>query len=122
MGLQISIRESGDVTILDLHGRSTIEGESRLLSTRLKELVGKGVRKLLLNLAGLTKVDSTGLGVIVGAYASLRKQGGELKLLGPCGSVLEVLKIMHLTHNIPCFEDETQALASFETRGRAAGT
>jgi hypothetical protein len=50
MSLQISIRESGDVTILDLRGRSTIDGESERLSDSLKKLVAKGVRKFLLNL------------------------------------------------------------------------
>ena len=114
MGLQISIRESGDVTILDLRGRSTIDGgESELLSSRLKKLVDNGVRKLLLNLADLIQVDSSGVSVIVGTFVSLRAKGGELKLLCPCGRVLEVLRILHLLEIIPNFEDETQAVASF---------
>jgi anti-anti-sigma factor len=114
VGLQISIRESGDVTILDLRGRSTIDGgESELLGSRLKTLVANGVRKLLLNLADLTQVDSSGVSIIVGTYVSLRAKGGELKLLCPCGRVLEVLRILHLLEMIPNFEDETQALASF---------
>jgi anti-anti-sigma factor len=114
VGLQISIRESGDVTILDLRGRSTIDGgESELLSSRLEKLVVNGVRKLLLNLADLTQVDSSGVSIIVGTYVSLRAKGGELKLLCPCGRVLEVLRILHLLEMIPNFEDETQALASF---------
>ena len=114
MGLQILIRESGDVTVLDLQGRSTIDGgESELLGSRLKQLVTSGVRKLLLNLAELTQVDSTGLSVIVGTRVSLRDQGGDLKLLRPCGRVLEVFKALHLLEIIPSFEDEIQALASF---------
>ena len=114
MGLQISIREFGDVTILDLRGRSTIDGgESELLSSRLEKLVANGVRKLLLNLADLTQVDSSGVSIIVGTYVSLRAKGGEPKLLCPCGRVLEVLRILHLLEMIPNFEDETQALASF---------
>jgi anti-anti-sigma factor len=81
VSLQISIRESGDVTILDLRGRSTIDGgESELLGRGLKKLVANGVRKLLLNLADLTQVDSSGVGVIVATYVSLRDQGGDLKL------------------------------------------
>ena len=59
IGLQISIRKSSDVTVLDLRGRSTIDGESELLSSRLKELVANGVRKLLLNLVNLTQVDTS---------------------------------------------------------------
>jgi anti-anti-sigma factor len=114
VGLQISIRESGDVTILDLRGRSTIDGgESELLNTRLNQLVANDVRKLLLNLADLTQVDSSGVSVIVGTYVSLRAKSGELKLLCPCGRVLEVLRTLHLLEIIPNFEDETQAVASF---------
>jgi anti-sigma B factor antagonist len=114
VGLQISIRESAGVTILDLRGRSTIDGgESELLGSRLKELVASGVRKVLLNLVDLTQVDSSGIGVIVGTYVSLKRQRGELKLLCPCGRVLEVLTLFRLLETIPSFEDEAQALASF---------
>jgi anti-anti-sigma factor len=114
MGLHISIRESDDVTILDLRGRSTIDsGESELLSRHLQKLVASGVRKLLLNLAELTQVDSSGLSVIVRTRVSVRDQGGDLKLLRPCGRVLEVFKALHLLEIIPSFEDEIQALASF---------
>lgn len=121
MGLQISIRESGDVTVLDLRGRSTIDGgESELLSRRLKKLVAKGVRKLLLNLADLTQVDSSGVSIIVRTYVSLRAKGGDLKLLCPCGRVLEVFRVLHLLEIIPNFEDETQALASFRPQGHSA--
>jgi anti-anti-sigma regulatory factor len=61
MSLHISIREFGDVTILDLRGKSTISGESELLSGHLRELVAKGVRKLLLNIRDLSQVDSSGV-------------------------------------------------------------
>jgi anti-anti-sigma regulatory factor len=66
MSLDISIRGFSDVTVLDLRGRSTISGgESELLSGHLKELVAKGVRKLLLNMADLSQVDSSGVGIII---------------------------------------------------------
>jgi anti-anti-sigma factor len=114
VGLQISIRESGDVTILDLQGRSTIDGgESELLDSHLRQLLANGVRKLLLNLVNLIQVDSSGVGVIVAAYVYLKRQGGDLKLLCPCGRVLEVLTVFRLLDTIPNFEDEAQALASF---------
>jgi anti-anti-sigma factor len=121
VGLQISIREFADVTILDLRGRSTIDGgESELLSSRLKQLVANGVRKLLLNLVNLTQVDSSGVGVILETYVSLKRQRGELKLLCPCGRVLEVLTLFRLLDTIPSFEDEVQALASFRPQGYSA--
>jgi anti-anti-sigma factor len=61
-------------------------------------LVANGVRKLLLNLADLTQVDSSGVSIIVGTSVSLRAKGGDLKLLCPCGRVLEVFRVLHLSH------------------------
>ena len=113
MGLEISIRKSGDVTVLDLRGRSTVGGESELLSNHLQKLVAEGVRKLLLNLTDLTQVDSSGVSIIVETYVSLSHRGGHLKLLRPEGRVLEVFKELHLLEIIPCFEDESQAVISF---------
>jgi anti-sigma B factor antagonist len=115
VGLQISIREFGDVTILDLRGRSTIDGaESELLSSHLRKLIANGVRRVLLNLTNLNQVDSSGVGVIIATYVSLRDLGGELKLLCPSGRVLEVLRVLHLLEIIPSFADEAQALGSFQ--------
>jgi anti-anti-sigma factor len=114
MSLDISIRESDDITILDLRGRSTISGgESELLSGHLKELVAKGVRKLLLNIGDLSQVDSSGVSIIIETYVSLKRYGGDLKLLCPGGRVLQVLTVFHLPDIIPSFDDEGQALASF---------
>jgi anti-anti-sigma factor len=120
MGLQMSIRESGDVTILDLHGRATIGVECELLGSRLKELVAHGVRKLLLNLAEVNQVDSSGLSVIAETSASLQEQGGSLKFLRPNSRVLAVLQVTRVLEIVPSFDDETQALASFRARGYAA--
>ena len=121
MALQISIRESGDVTILDLRGRSTIDGgESELLSQHLQKLVANGVRKVLLNLIELRQVDSSGVSIIVRTYVSLKRQGGDLGLLRPGGRVLEVFRVLHLLNTIPTFENEAQALASFRPRGYSA--
>ena len=120
MGLQISIRTSGDVTILDLRGRSTIDGESELLGNRLRKLIANGVRRVLLNLTDLTQVDSSGVGVIIDTYVSLKDQGGDLKLLCPRGRVREVLRVLRLLEIIPYFENETKALVSFRPQSNFA--
>jgi anti-anti-sigma factor len=116
VGLQISIRESGDVTILDLRGRSTIDGESELLDNHLRKLIANGVRRVLLNLTDLTQADSSGVGVIIDTYVSLKDQGGDLKLLCPRGRVREVLRVLRLLEIIPYFENETKALVSFRSQ------
>ena len=118
--LQIAIRESGDIVILDLRGRSTMGCGGELLSSNLQKLVADGKRKLLLNLTELTQIDSSGLGIIVRSYVSLRQKGGDLKLLCPWGRVLQVLNVLRLLNLIPSFEDETQALASFRPQGHFA--
>jgi anti-sigma B factor antagonist len=117
VGLQISIRTSGDVTILDLQGRATIGVDCDLLSSHLEMLIANGVRELLLNLADLTQLDSSGISAITKTHVSLRHQGGSLKLLCPTGRVQTVLRVIHLPDLIPTFEDEAQALASFRPQG-----
>lgn len=116
MSLEISTRRSADISILDLRGRSTIGGESELLSSRLNKLVDSGVRKLVLNLADLTQLDSSGISVIVETCVSLRRKNGNLKLLCPCGRVLEVLTVLRLLDVIESFEEESQALGGFRLR------
>ena len=122
MGLQISTRESGDVTILDLRGRATIGEDSELLIDHLNKLVASGIPKLLLNLADVKQLDSSGISAIVGTYVSLRRQAGSLKLLCPRGRVRAVLRVVRLLEIIPTFEDETEALSSFRRRGYSAAS
>ena len=120
MSLQVSIRESDDVTILDLTGRVMVGLDTDLLSPHLQEVVAKGVRKLLLNLTAVTQIDSSGVSAIAKTQASLSRQGGSLKLLRPSGRVRAVLKAVHLLDLIPTFEDEAEALASFRPQGYSA--
>ena len=111
------MRECGDVSILDLRGRSTIDaGESELLSEHLRDLTATGKRKLLLNLVNLSHIDSSGVSIIVEMYVAVKRSDGELKLLSPRGRVLDVLRVFRLLDVIPSFEDETNALASFQPR------
>jgi anti-anti-sigma factor len=121
VALQISIRESGDITILDLQGRATIsDGESELLRTKLEQLVASGARKFLLNLADLSHVDSSGFSVIVRVCASLRGQGGDLRFIRPTGRALLAFNVLHLLDLIPTFDNENDALASFRSEGHVA--
>ena len=116
MPLEISIRESdGDVTILDLHGRATIsDGESDLLEARLDQLIANGAHKLILNLAELTHVDSSGFSVIVKVCVSARDKGGDVRFVRPRGSALRAFKILHLLDLIRTFDNESEALASYQ--------
>jgi anti-sigma B factor antagonist len=118
MPLEILIRESDGVTIVDLSGRASIGPNTDRLNHELRRLAAEGVRKILVNLAGLTMIDSSGIATIAGSYVSLVREGGILKLLRPSDRVREVLTVMRILNSIPTFEDEAEALASF----RAATT
>ena len=118
MALQISIRESGDITILDLQGRATIsDGESELLRSKLEELMANGVSKFLLNLTDMSHVDSSGFGVIVKICVSLRENGGDLRLIRPTGGALLAFNVLRLLDLIRTFDNEDEALASFRPKG-----
>ncbi len=114
MGLQISSRQSGDVLILDLQGRATIGRSNDELSTQLRALIEGGARKVVVNLAGVTQIDSSGISTIVRSFVTVRRLGGTLKLLHPSGHVFEVLELTRLIQTIPSFNDEATALASFQ--------
>ena len=113
MPLEISIRESEGVTIVDLEGRASIGPNTDRLDHELRKLAAAGVRKILVNLAGLTMIDSSGIATIAGTYVSLAREGGSLKLMRPSDRVREVLTVMRILNSIPTFEDEAAALASF---------
>lgn len=122
MGLEISIRAVNGVTILDLQGRATIGENTDKLNRELRRLVAEGTLKVLLNLAQVVMMDSSGIATIAGTYVSLARDGGSLKLLLPSDRVREVLTVMRLIHSIPTFEDEAEALASFRGAAQPAGS
>jgi anti-anti-sigma factor len=113
LGLQISSRKSGDVVVLDLQGRATIGPANDELSKQLRALIETGARKVLINLAGVPQIDSSGISTIVRSFVTIRRAGGALKLLRPTGHVFEVLELTRLIQTIPSFNDEPTAIASF---------
>jgi anti-sigma B factor antagonist len=79
--LDITERQAGDITILDLDGKITIGEGSVALRSKIRELLGDGKNKILLNLAGVGYVDSSGIGELVSSFTAVKKEGGTLKLL-----------------------------------------
>ena len=113
MGLQLFVRHAADVVIVDLTGRATMGPDNDFLDSQLRRLIEDGTSKMLVNLADVTQLDSSGIGSIVRAFASLNRRGASLKLLRPRGNVRLVLETVHLLDVIPSIEDEAQAIASF---------
>jgi anti-anti-sigma factor len=111
---EIGQRRAGTVVILDLQGQMTLSGEeeARLLRA-VRQVVETGNRQVLLNLSGVSYVDSTGIGEIVGAYTRVVRTGGSLKLCGLSGRTQELMETTNIGTVIESFATEAEALASF---------
>jgi anti-sigma B factor antagonist len=111
--LNISERRNQSVMVLDLKGDIRI-GEGNIhLHNILRLLVEKGEKKILLNLAGVSYIDSSGLGELVAGFSTLQKAGGEMKLLNLTKRVTELMVITKLLTIFDIFEGETEAVESF---------
>lgn len=113
INLYINERRAGDVTVLDLKGRSRIGGSTVALHKTIRTLVQEGKMLVLLNLAGVTYVDSCGLGELIAGHITLRKQGGEIKLLNVSETVRELMTVTDLLDVFDIYETESEALVSF---------
>jgi len=91
MGLQIAARKSGSITILDLQGRIIIGASNDTLGTELRKLAEAGPSDVLVNLAGVTQMDSSGISTLVRSFVTLERLGGGLKILNPTGHVRDCL-------------------------------
>ncbi len=116
--LRISERKSGNVTILDVRGRIVIGANNDSFGAELRKLAASKPCNVLVNLAEATHVDSSGISTLVQTFVTLRRDGGNLKILNPTGFVREVLEVTGLVQCLPTYTDEAEALASF--RGSAA--
>lgn len=113
MSLKSSSRQVDGVTILDLSGRITLGEGSVVLRDTIRELLGKGDKKILLNLGDVTYIDSSGIGELVSAYTAVRKEGGELKLLNLTKKVHDLLQITKLYTVFDVKDDEAAAIAAY---------
>lgn len=113
MSLRINVRESGDVVILDLSGRITIGEEAASLRDTIKEMLETGHKNILLNLAEVSYIDSTGLGQFVGSFATVTSRGGQLKLLNLQKKLQELMQITKLITVFESYTSEAAAVRSF---------
>jgi len=130
--LEYKIRQSGDVTLIDLKGpitlgealdhpddgRNPAEGERPVvIGEIIRDLLKRGRHKILVNLKHVSYIDSSGIGELVGAFTKVQAQGGQLKLLNPTVKVVNVLRLTRLDHFFPVETDETAAIQSFALPG-----
>ena len=113
MSMKASTRQVDGVTIVDLSGRITLGEGSVVLRDTIKDLLGKGQKKILLNLGDVSYIDSSGIGELVSAFTSVRNQGGELKLLHLTKKVHDLLQITKLYTVFDVKDDEATAISAF---------
>jgi len=111
---KMTIRQVGDVTMIDAAGRITLgEGSSTFRDT-IKDLVGKGQKNIVVNLADISYIDSSGIGEMVSGFTTVTNAGGQLKLLKLTKRIQDLLQITKLYTVFEVFDDEAAALASFK--------
>ena len=113
MSVKLITRQVGDVTVIDAVGRITLGEGSSTFREIVKDLVNKGNKKILLNLADVSYIDSSGLGELVSGFTSVSNAGGSLKLLKLTKRIQDLLQITKLYTVFEVFDDEAKALASF---------
>jgi anti-sigma B factor antagonist len=111
--MKSNTRQVDGVTIVDLSGRITLGEGSVVLRDTVRDLIGKGNKKILLNLGDVNYIDSSGIGELVSAFTTVRNQGGELKLLNLTKKVHDLLQITKLYTVFDVKDDETSAVKSF---------
>ena len=113
MSIDFSIRQSDDITIVDLKGRITLGEGSVTVRDTVHGLLSKGQKRILLNLGGVNYIDSSGIGELVSAFTATKKQGGELKLLNLTKKIHDLLQITKLYTVFDVKDDEALAVESF---------
>lgn len=112
--MDIAKRRVGDITILDLKGKLTIDDGAELLRDTVASVVFQGERKILLNLAGVPYMDSGGLGELVRCSLITGRASGTVKLLNLTTKITDLLAITKLSNVFDSFDSEAAAVASFQ--------
>ena len=111
--MEINVRESGGVFILEVRGRLTIGEPSDQLYAALQSVIKKGTSRVIVALNGTPQIDSSGLSTLVRISIQLAREGGHLRLVCGPGRVRDALTVTRLVEAIPTFDTESSALANF---------
>jgi anti-sigma B factor antagonist len=113
MSMKLTTRDVSGVTIVDLSGKITLGEGGLTLRDEVHKLLATGSKKIILNLADVNYIDSSGLGELVSAYTAVKNAGGELKLLNLTSKVRDLLVITKLVTVFDVKDDEATAVSSF---------
>ena len=114
MTIKTSTRKVDDVIIVDIIGELRLGEGTDVVRNLVRDMLGQGYKKILLNLRDVRHIDSAGVGELMSCYTSVRNQGGELKLMNLSKHVHNLLQITKLYTIFDVAEDEGTALASFQ--------
>jgi anti-sigma B factor antagonist len=115
IAMDIRERAVDGVTVLDLSGKIVLGEGDVHIRDRIKDLLADGQRRILLNLADVTYIDSAGLGTMISAYATVKREKGQLKLMNVTTRVKDLLAITKLITVFDTYDSEAEALASFKS-------
>jgi anti-sigma B factor antagonist len=113
VSVKLSTRQVGDVSVVDVAGRITLGEGSSALRDLLREMVGKGQKKILLNLGDVSYIDSSGIGELVSGFTTVTNNGGEMKLLNLNKRVKDLLQITKLYTVFDVHDEEAHAIRAF---------
>ena len=113
MSLRATHRDAGQITVVDLSGRIVLGDGSALLRKTIRGLLEDQRKRILLNLADVDYIDSSGIGELVSGFTAVKNQGGDLKLLHLTKKVRDLLQIPKLYTVFDVFTDESSAVRSF---------
>jgi anti-sigma B factor antagonist len=112
--LDVKQRQAGDVSILDLSGSVRMGDGAIALRNAIRGLIEQGNKKILLNLAAVKNIDSSGIGELIANYTTLSRDGGQLKLLSLTEKIRDLLVITKLLTVFDSYDDEAEALNSYK--------
>ena len=113
MSMKATLRQVDGIVVVDMSGRITLGEGCTQLRELVREQLGKGTKHLLLNLADVTYIDSSGIGELVSGFTTVSNQGGKLKLLNLTKKVHDLLQITKLYTVFDVYDDEAKAVTSF---------
>ena len=111
--MQIHTRSVGDVHVLDINGKITLGEATKTIRHTISDLLVNGGKKIVLNLAEVNYIDSSGIGELVRTYTTVTKEGKQLKLLNLTPNIRELLTITKLLTVYDVYDNEQAATASF---------
>ena len=114
--LRIETREKNGVVILDLQGKLMGGPDAEAFKSTIYKNIEKGLKHVIVNLHSIDWINSTGMGILISGYTTLRRNGGDLRLLHVSDKIQSILYVTKLNTIFKCFDSEDEAVASFTNR------